>query len=77
MACSADSPIACPDRRAEQLAGQMFYLWGVGWLWLRSRDVTRPWQSCPWCGEALPTMQGTVERLQRNGWADTLGNPEE
>jgi hypothetical protein len=52
-------------------AGQMFYLWGVGWLWLRARDVTRPWVRCPWCWGELPTMVGAVERLQREGWVDT------
>jgi hypothetical protein len=45
------------------LRGQFFYLWGIGWLWLRSKDVATPWERCPWCWGKLPTMEQAVLRL--------------
>lgn len=52
-------------------AGQFFYLWGIGWLWLQCRDVTIPWERCPWCNGVLPTMEDAIERILRNDdWGD-------
>jgi len=61
--CGSSHPIPCPERKAEMLRGQFFYLWGIGWLWLRSKDVATPWERCPWCWGKLPTMEQAVLRL--------------
>jgi hypothetical protein len=45
--------------------GEFSYLWGLGWVWWRSRDVVSPWTECPWCGHELPTMEALVLRALR------------
>ena len=69
--CGSQHPIPCVDRKAAMRAGQFFYLWGIGWLWLQCRDVTIPWERCPWCNGVLPTMEDAIERILRNDdWGD-------
>lgn len=63
--CHADNPVACPERRAEMRRGQFFYLWGIGWLWLLSKDVGLPWARCPWCDGKLPVMELALLRALR------------
>lgn len=66
VVCGARHPIPCAERKAEMVAGQFFYLWGIGWLWLRARDVAEPWERCPWCWGLLPTMEAAIERILRD-----------
>ncbi len=61
--CKADSPIPCAERKAEMGAGQMYFADPLGWLWLRAKDVTKPWDRCPFCWGKLPSMLGSVPRI--------------
>lgn len=71
ITCRSWSPIPCPGRSYARRLGEFSYLWGVGWVWWRSRDVLTPWAHCPWCGHDLPTMETLVFRaLQRRDGAD-------
>lgn len=68
--CREWSPIPCQGRRAARERGEINYLWGLGWIWWRSKDVTLPWAKCPWCDGMLPTMEGIVQHGVLHGWDD-------
>jgi len=65
VVCRTWSPIPCPGRKMARDLGEFSYVWGLGWVWWRSRDVVTPWTECPWCGHELPTMEGLVLRALR------------
>jgi hypothetical protein len=44
---------------------------GIGWVWLRAKDVTRPWERCPYCWGKLPQIEGVVDRASKYGWDPT------
>jgi hypothetical protein len=67
--CRDWSPIPCDERKAARDCGDMSYVWGLGWVWWKSKDVTRPWVKCPWCDGDLPTMTGIVTYgIFQGGW---------
>ena len=64
--CRQDNPIPCEERYADR--DQFAFLPRFGWVWLRSHDVTRRWERCPYCWGKLPQMEGIVERASQFGW---------
>jgi hypothetical protein len=44
---------------------------GIGWIWWRAQNPTRPWPSCPWCGGTLP-VPGPVAPKEPP-WVDSYG----
>jgi len=65
--CRDWSPIPCEHRKAARDRGDFSYVWGLGWIWWRSRNVLEPWSVCPWCGNDLPRMETLVLRALRDG----------
>jgi hypothetical protein len=65
--CVDWSPVPCAYRRAARDRGDFGYLWGVGWVWWRAKDVMTPWEKCPWCDGWLPTMEALVLRALSRG----------
>jgi hypothetical protein len=65
--CVDWSPVPCAYRKAARDRGDFGYLWGVGWVWWRAKDVMTPWDRCPWCDGWLPTMEALVMRALSRG----------
>ena len=68
--CRDWSPIPCPERKAARDRGEIGYLWGLGWVWWKSKDVLTPWVRCPWCDGYLPSMEKIVRNGILYGWPD-------
>ena len=69
MPCRENTPIACPERKAAVKAGEFGYLDGLGWVWWKASDVTRPWDRCPWCWGKLPQLGPIVDQLRKHDWS--------
>jgi len=70
ITCRDWSPIPCDARRAARERGEIDYVWGLGWIWWRSKNVLEPWTRCPWCDGYLPTMTGVINHGLLHGWPD-------
>lgn len=66
MPCRPDDPAsACSWRYEAVRSGRFVFSWSRGgWLWRESRSPDTPWNICPGCGGALPTLEHAVLRLR-------------
>ena len=69
---------SCKPRYEAVRKGTMWYsVEAHGWLWSGSECVLRPWLTCPYCGEGLPTLTQAAEKLAREREYDYGEGPEE
>lgn len=73
--CHSSTPqVACVERHDAVRRGSFWFsVEARGWLWSYSVTFPDPWQTCPWCGGSLPSLQSAVERL----WEQADGEGEE